>query len=93
MPDDGLAEAMWVSSLASQKRCSVAAIVASCDLASDDAVAKLKRLKDKCALLRGIRYILDYDGPYVEGVRRTLVAPGWAGGSGVVGAVAQGRAA
>mmetsp|Transcript_143498 Transcript_143498/g.357596 ORF Transcript_143498/g.357596 Transcript_143498/m.357596 type:complete len:325 (+) Transcript_143498:115-1089(+) len=63
VPDDGLAEAQWVNSLADQGRCSVAGIVASCDLSASDVATKLDQLS-AVPRVRGIRYILDYDGPY-----------------------------
>jgi len=74
MADDGLAEAEWVGSLVAAGRCRVAAIVANADLAAADAEDKLSALA-KCVsgLVRGIRYILDYDGPFDGGGNATHV--------------------
>jgi predicted TIM-barrel fold metal-dependent hydrolase len=59
MPDDGLQDVEWVESLDSK----VVAIVASCDLSSQDVESKLKELK-KCPKVKGIRWILDCVGPF-----------------------------
>ncbi len=67
IPDDGLAEATWVEGLAAQGRCKVAGIVAACNLADDDAEQQLEALA-KLSRVRGIRYIIDYDGgPWAPG--------------------------
>jgi predicted TIM-barrel fold metal-dependent hydrolase len=60
MPADGLQDAEWVASLESK----VAAIVASCDLASPDVESKLRELQNKCPQVKGIRWILDCVGPF-----------------------------
>ena len=64
LPDDGLQEAAWVESLGDRHK--VGAIVAKADLSSPDAAAVLDRLAAAAPRLRGIRYILDYDGPFGE---------------------------
>ncbi|KAH8069761.1 amidohydrolase [Aureococcus anophagefferens] len=64
MPDDGVAEAAWVESLADRHK--VAAVVAKCDLSAPDAAAVLDGLAACAPKLRGIRFILDYDGPFGE---------------------------
>lgn len=66
LPDDGLKEAKWVQSIAQMQSCRVpiAGIVAQCNLADVDAESQLDALQTTCPLLRGIRYILDYDGPF-----------------------------
>jgi len=65
MPDDGLAEAEWVSSLSSTTTSgtssTVLSIVASCDLTSPDVERELRALK-KNELVKGVRWILDYVG-------------------------------
>jgi predicted TIM-barrel fold metal-dependent hydrolase len=58
-----LQDAEWVASLDSK----VAAIVASCDLASQDAASKLQELQNKCPKVKGIRWILDCVGPFEPG--------------------------
>lgn len=68
LPDDGVAEAAWVTALIDGGRAPyVAAIVAKCDLSADDCAETLDRLAAVAPKLRGIRYILDYDGPFGEG--------------------------
>lgn len=64
MPDDGVAEAAWVESLADRHK--VAAVVAKCDLSAPDAATVLDGLAACTPKLRGIRFILDYDGPFGE---------------------------
>ena len=64
IPNDALEECRWVESLISSGRARDAAIVASCNLAARDANACLRRLTQSCPHVRGIRYILDYVGPY-----------------------------
>ena len=64
IPNDALEECRWVESLISSGRALDAAIVASCNLAARDASACLTRLTQSCPHVRGIRYILDYVGPY-----------------------------
>ena len=68
LPDDPLAEARQVDAWASAGRRGadkVAAIVAACDLAAADAEAQLDALCS-IARVRGIRYIVDWDGPFGE---------------------------
>jgi predicted TIM-barrel fold metal-dependent hydrolase len=60
MPANALQDAQWVASLDSK----VAAIVASCDLASPDVASKLQQLQDKCPRVKGIRWILDCVGAF-----------------------------
>ena len=64
LADEGAGEAAWVSSLADAGRCNVAAIVASCDLSADDAPEKLAALLAASPRVRGVRWILNYDGPF-----------------------------
>jgi predicted TIM-barrel fold metal-dependent hydrolase len=63
MPDDGRKEVEWVDSLES----SVKAIVASCDLTSPTVDQDLAQLKETSPRVRGVRWILDYDGPFEPG--------------------------
>lgn len=73
MPDDGVAEVEWVDRLVQEgKAPTVGAIVAQCDLSADDASAQLDAIKAASSLVRGIRYILDYDGPF-DGTNATHV--------------------
>jgi hypothetical protein len=60
----GVEEVLWVDSLAAAGRCNVKAIVASCNLADDDAEAQLLLLKAASSKVRGIRWILDFDGAF-----------------------------
>ena len=53
--------------------CKVAAIVANCNLAAPDAQEQLVKIKAASALVRGIRQILDYDGPF-DGACPTHIA-------------------
>ena len=62
--DDGEGEAKFVEALASAGKCKVAAIVAKCDLAAEDASARLDAIVAASGRVRGIRKILDYDGPF-----------------------------
>ncbi|KAK3246352.1 hypothetical protein CYMTET_44109 [Cymbomonas tetramitiformis] len=63
-PGSGAAEAAWVESLTASGRGQVAAIVGSCNLADKDADAQLDALAAAAAgRLRGIRWLLDWDGP------------------------------
>jgi len=64
MCDDAIGEAKWVECLANAGRCTVAAIVAGPNLAAPDIAAQLDALQAECPRLRGIRYIIDYDGPF-----------------------------
>eukprot|EP00547_Thalassionema_nitzschioides_P007583 CAMPEP_0194208320 /NCGR_PEP_ID=MMETSP0156-20130528/6797_1 /TAXON_ID=33649 /ORGANISM="Thalassionema nitzschioides, Strain L26-B" /LENGTH=209 /DNA_ID=CAMNT_0038935257 /DNA_START=96 /DNA_END=722 /DNA_ORIENTATION=+ len=59
MPDDGLSEVLWVESL---NDTTVKAIVASCNLAEDNAEEVLQLLKKASSKVRGIRWILDCVG-------------------------------
>ena len=70
---DGAGEARYVEQLADGGMCKVAAIVANCDLSAPDAAAQLAALKKASPRLRGIRYILDYVGPWT-GKNATHVA-------------------
>jgi len=60
IPDDGISEVKWIESLSSSS--TVKAIVASCNLADDNADATLQSLKDASSKVRGIRWILDNVG-------------------------------
>ena len=67
LPDDGVAEAAWVASLIKAgKAPTVKAIVGKVDLAAPDAAQKLEALVKTSDLVRGVRYIIDYDGPFGE---------------------------
>ena len=74
MPDSGLEEAQFVESIIASGECKVGAIVAGCNLADGDAADQLEALGATCPHVRGIRYILDYDGPYDAGKNATHVA-------------------
>ena len=74
MPDDGIAEVLWVEEMlaAGGDSCTstppVAGIVAQCDLSLRHTEQYLQALiQASPRRLRGIRYILDYDGPYQQG--------------------------
>ena len=74
MADDGAAEAAHVDGLVrGSDACKVAAIVANCNLAAPDAEEQLVKIKAASALVRGIRQILDYDGPF-DGACPTHIA-------------------
>jgi predicted TIM-barrel fold metal-dependent hydrolase len=60
-------EAKWVEGLAAAGRCKVAAIVAACDLAAPDAGAALDKIIAASPKVKGIRWIVDYDGPFDGG--------------------------
>jgi len=64
MPSDPLGEALFVESVIQSEQSPVAGIVAACNLASDDAKAQLSLLKSCVPHLVGIRYIVDYTGPF-----------------------------
>ena len=64
MPDDGAAEAAWVAALGAPK---TAAIVANCDLSAADASSRLEALSRASPMVRGVRYILDWDGAAFDG--------------------------
>ena len=67
LPDDGVAEAAWVASLVKAgKAPTVKAIVGKVDLAAPDAAQKLDALVKTSDLVKGVRYIIDYDGPWGE---------------------------
>lgn len=60
----GIGEVLWVDKFVDQGRCKVAAIVASCDMAAPDAPEQLQAIAASSKRVRGIRWILDYDGPF-----------------------------
>ena len=67
LPDDGVQEAAWVSQLIKDGRApTVKAIVGKVDLAAPDAAQKLDALVKTSDLVKGVRYIIDYDGPFGE---------------------------
>ena len=75
MPDMPAEEVKWVHSLVQSGQCKVAAIVASCDLAKTDVAHRLDEIQEASHLVRGVRWILDYDGgPYDGGNNATHVA-------------------
>ena len=70
MPDDGIEEVLWVERMIAERRCKVAAIVAQCDLSLPNVEEYLSALQEASPeRLRGVRYILDYDGPYDKNLR------------------------
>ena len=73
LADDGAGEAAFVDALASSGACVVAGIVANCHLYKPDAAAVLDAIKAASPRVRGIRLILDYDGPF-DGTCPTHVA-------------------
>ncbi len=73
MPDDGLAEVTWVESLNGRTGCRVGAIVASCNLSDPNCAGILAALKAASPKVKGIRYILDYVGPFEGGKTATHV--------------------
>ncbi|KAL7547606.1 hypothetical protein ACHAWF_011978 [Thalassiosira exigua] len=68
MPDTplgGVEEAKWIQTMVDEGRSEVRAIVGSCDLGDAANVQKcLELMNESSPLLRGIRWILDYVGPY-----------------------------
>lgn len=76
MPDDGVAEAAWVHGLMANHppKSTVQAIVASCDLADPNAAQELAQLAAVSPHVKGIRWILDYVGPFAQGKNATHVA-------------------
>jgi len=66
IPTSPLGEAEYVERLIAEKRTPAAGIVAACDLSADDADAQLRTLKARVPHLVGIRYMVDYDGPFGE---------------------------
>lgn len=65
MPDNGVKEILWIEKMVAEGRCKVAAIVAMCDLSLPSASQHLESLLQASPdRLRGIRYILDYNGPF-----------------------------
>ena len=71
--DDGAGEAAFVEALANSGACKVAGIVANCVLSKPDAASILDAIKAASPRVRGIRLILDYDGPF-DGTCPTHVA-------------------
>lgn len=68
LPDDGHAEVEWVARLMAAGRAPrVAAIVGQVDPSASDADAQLDRLMALSPAVRGIRYIIDYDGEWDGG--------------------------
>eukprot|EP00978_Attheya_sp_CCMP212_P001030 scaffold2113_cov63-Attheya_sp.AAC.12 len=74
LADDGTAEAGHVEAIAECGGCKVAAIVANCDLSRADAATLLDQIVAASPRVRGVRYILDYDGPFDGGMNPTHVA-------------------
>ena len=74
LADDGAAEVSFVESLISSGQCKVAAIVAGCNLADDDAATQLEAIKAASPRVVGIRWILDHDGEFDGGKNATHVA-------------------
>lgn len=74
IPDEPLGEVNFVEKLAAAGECKVGTIVAACNLADDDAAAQLDALCAASPRVKGIRYILDYEGPFNKGENATHVA-------------------
>ena len=75
IPTDGLAEALYVESVAAAGSLPpIVGIVGSVDLSAKDAHAQLAAMKAQCPHLVGIRYMVDYDGPFGEASPATHVA-------------------
>lgn len=72
--DDGEAEVKWVDGLVAAGRCRVGAIVGSCNLAGESADKELAALVNASPLARGVRWILDYEGPPFDGTNATHIA-------------------
>ena len=65
-PADPLAEAQWVEGVISSRRSPVVATVAACNLAAHNARHQLCTLKERCPSVVGVRYVVDYSGPFGE---------------------------
>ena len=59
---DPVAEVQWLESLVGQGGCKPLSIVALCDLAAPDAADRLKALVAASPRVKGVRWVLDYDG-------------------------------
>ena len=70
MPTDPLAEAEYVEAViaagseSAEADAPFRAIVASCDLSAPDAADRLDVIQERCPSVVGIRYVVDYDGPF-----------------------------
>jgi predicted TIM-barrel fold metal-dependent hydrolase len=65
MPDDGYGEAAWVEQLSARDpKCTVRAIVGSCDLTRATIDEDLKKLCQASSKVRGVRWILDCIGKF-----------------------------
>ncbi|KDO32932.1 hypothetical protein SPRG_02625 [Saprolegnia parasitica CBS 223.65] len=74
MPDDGLGEVQWLESLIAAGRApTLAGIVASCDLSQPDVETQLRAIVAASSRVRGVRFMLDYDGPF-DGKNATHIA-------------------
>lgn len=80
---DGVAEAEAVEAAVREGVAPVVAQVASCNLAADDARQQLQVLKARAPSVVGIRYILDYAGPFGEAPATHVALSRHNGGSGV----------
>ena len=65
-PVDPLGEAQGIEAVITSKQTSCVGIVAACNLAAPDAADQLKTLKERCAHVVGIRYVVDFAGPFGE---------------------------
>jgi predicted TIM-barrel fold metal-dependent hydrolase len=63
-PSDPLAEALYIEGLIAAKRGPIVATVAACNLAAPDASIRLQQLKESCEHVVGVRYVVDYAGPF-----------------------------
>ncbi|ETV97967.1 hypothetical protein H310_09274 [Aphanomyces invadans] len=75
MPDSGIAEVEWIESLIAAGRApTVAAIVAAVNLAEEDVDAQLAAIVAASSKVRGVRFMVDYEGPFDGGKNATHIA-------------------
>ena len=65
-PADPLGEARWLESVLTDRRTPLVGIVAACDLSAADAPEQIEQLRAECPHVVGIRYVVDYAGPFSE---------------------------
>ena len=84
IPTDGLAEALYVEAVAAAgSHPPIVGIVGSVDLSAKDARAQLAAMKAQCPRLVGIRYMVDYDGPFGDAPATHVAVSRHNGGKGV----------
>ena len=84
IPTDGLAEALYVEAVAAAGlQPPIVGIVGSVDLSAKDAHAQLAAMKAQCPRLVGIRYMVDYDGPFGDAPATHVAVSRHNGGKGV----------